>query len=714
MNSMLAKWKLRDFLAVIIFLQFIACIMMFFDVPVARQVIGFIYFTFVPGFVIIKLLKLNELDRLETVVFSVGVSVAFLMLAGLLINEICPLFGITKPLSFLPLTIILNGLILIGGVLAYLRNEGTKLWETKPFGLHPLALFLLGLPVLSVIGTICVNAYNNNLFLLSMIIVISFLFVIAITSKKLLPPKLYPIAVFVIALSLLYHCSLVSNYITSFGSDVPREYFIFRTTQENAYWISTNPFEDVRYGRGHSMLSINILPTIYSNLLNVGPAWVFKILYPLIFSFVPLGLYKVWKGGFGSKYAFISTFLFMSNAVFYTEMIGLNRQMIAELFFVLLLFTILNKKMKLNSKMTCFMLFSVALVISHYGLAEIFLFFVSLGLVLSIVMKRPSRNITIGMVVFFFVVMFSWYIYTSSSAVFDSILSYGEYVYNSLGDFFNLEAREPEVLRGLGLESPPTVWNAISRGFAYATEFLIVAGFVGLIAKRVKIRLDRDFFIFNLIAMLILALLILVPGLAETMNMTRFYHVLLFFLAPLCVIGAEFVVGLVSKRESKIWASILLLIVLVPYFLFQTGFVYEVTGSDSWSLPLSKHRMNAYRLRVLLGYVDGRDVFSTQWVLKNVDVQNTQIYADISSRNNVLFPYGMLPLEDVIVLSNVTSVTENGTIYLNRLNVIEGIIVGIHLVWNKTEFSFFDDMNKIYSNGGSEIYRNIDTINTGS
>lgn len=710
MNSISIKWKLRDFLVITLFLPFIVCALIFFDVPVARQVIGFIYFTFLPGFVFIKLLKLNELDRLETVLLSVGLSVAFLMLAGLLINEFCPLFGIREPLSFLPLAIILNGFILIGGVLAYLRTEGTELRENKTFELHLLLLFLIGLPVLTIIGTIWVKTYNNNLFLLSMIMVISLLFVIAVTSKRLFPPKLYTIAIFVIALSLLYHWSLVSNYIISLGSDIPREYFIFRNTQKNAYWNPTSPYEHIRNSKAHSMLSITILPTIYSNLLNVDSASVFKILYPLIFSFVPLGLYKVWKGKLGSKSAFISTFLFMSNAIFFTEMLGLNRQMIAELFFVLLLFVILKEKMKPNSRITCFIVFSVALVTSHYGLAEIFLIFISLALILLIAMKRPSRNITISMVFFFFVVMFSWYIFTTGSAVFESTLYFGEYVFDSLRDLFNLGAREPEVLRGLGLESPPTIWNAIGRGFAYTTEFLMVAGFIGLIIKRGKIRLDRDLFIFISIAMVVLASLVVVPGLSSTLNMTRFYHILLFFLAPLCVVGAEFLVGLVFKQKGKLWISIVLVIVLTPYFLFQTEFVYEATGSDSWSVPLSKHRMDAYKLRGLLGYVDERDVFSAQWISKNVDIQNTQLYAGLSSRNNVLFSYGMVSAEDVIVLSNVTSVTENGTIYLNRLNVVEGIILGNKpYVWNKTDFSFIEDLNRIYSNGGSEIYRNMDT-----
>jgi uncharacterized membrane protein len=309
--------------------------------------------------------------------------------------------------------------------------------------------------------------------------------------------------------------------------------------------------------------------------------------------------------------------------------------------------------------------------------------------------------------------MFSWYIFTSSSAVFENTLYFGEYVFNSLGDFFNLGAREAEVLRGLGLESSPTIWNTLSRGVAYAAEFLIVAGFVALITKKGRIRSERDFFIFISVAMVFLVSLILVPGLSSTLNMTRFFHVLLFFLAPLFIVGAEFLVKLVSswrvfKRRNEFMVSLLLLAVLVPYFLFQTEFMFEVTGSDSWSVPLSKHSMSAYRLRGSLGYADERDVFSARWVSKNVDIRNTQMYACLSSRNNVLFSYGLISAADVTVLSNVTTVTKNGIVYLNRLNNVEGIILGNkHLVWNKTEFSFIENMSRIYSNGASEIYSNV-------
>ena len=693
----------------ILFLQFIACTTVFFDVPVARQVIGFVYFTFVPGFIIIKLLKLDELDRLETILFSVGLSVAFLMLAGLFINEFCFLFGVLQPLSLMPSMIILNSLILIGGVLIYLRSEDVKLLGGDSPWPSPLALLFVCLPILSVVGAMWVNAYGNNLILLFMIIAISLLFVIGVFSKKLLPPKVYPFAVFMIAISLLYHSSLVSKYIVSFGSDVPFEYFVFKTTENSAYWSSTLPsLWSAVYGRINAMLSITILPTFYSSLLNIDATWVFKIIFPLIFSFVSLGLYQVWQTYVGKKYAFISAFLFMAMSTFYTEMLGLNRQMVGELFFVLLLLVILKKKMKPVNKMVCFMIFSFALVTSHYALAEIFLFFIFFALTPLLILKRPSRNITVSMFVFFFIVMFSWYIYTSGSSVFDSFVEFGDHVYRQLGEFSNPASRGQTVLRGLGMEEPTSIWNAISRTFAYITQALIVVGFVGLILKRIKIHFEVDYFVLSSEAMALLAALVLVPGLANTLNMTRFYHILLFFLAPFCVLGAETLARFVSKQKAQIVASILLLAVLTPYFFFQTGFVYEVTGSESWSLPLSMYRMNGYKLYRLMGYIPEQNVFGAHWLSKYVDARYTQVYADMDSRHKPLLAYGLILSSRIDVLSNTTKVETGGIIYLGRLNVVDGIVVGESMLWNSSELSFiFSDMSKIYSNGGCEVYKNI-------
>jgi uncharacterized membrane protein len=703
------KWKSKFFLLFVLFLQFTLDVTVLFDVPVARQVIGFLYLTFVPGFIIVKLLKLDELDGLEIVLFSAGFGVAFLMIAGLFINEFSFLFGVSQPLSLVPLMIVLNSLMLMGGVLVYLKSEELEIWKSEPIEKSPFALLLLCLPILSVVGAMYVNVYGNNLVLLFTIISISVLFTVCVLSNKLLPSKLYPFAVLMIAIAVLYHSSLISNYMVHFGSDIPVEYFLFKTTENNAHWCSTSPLSwGIGYSRINAMLSVTIFPTVYSTLLKIDPTWMFKLLFPLIFVFVPMGLYQIWQTYLCKKYALISTFLFMAQETFYTEMLGLNRQMIAELFFVLLLLVIVNKKMKPVNKMLCFMIFSFALVTSHYALAEIFLFFISFALISWIVLKRPSKKITISMVVFFFVVMFTWYIYTSGSVVFDSFLEFGDYVYRQLSDFFNPAARGQTVLRGLGLENPPTIWNAISRAFAYATQFLVVVGFVGLLTKRVKINVESEYFTFSFIAMAFLAALILVPGLANTLNMTRFYHILLFFLAPLCIIGAETLVKLLSKRKEELLASILSLIVLVPFFLFQTSFVYEVTGSESWSVSLSGFRMGP-KLYAHYGVVTEQEVLGARWLSQYTSTNAERLR--IHGVHSALIIYGIIPQSSMNPLSNVTVVEAGDIVYLGKVNTFYGIVIGMN-IWNITSIndSILSDIGIIYSNGDCIIYKDTNKL----
>jgi uncharacterized membrane protein len=702
MNSVLAKWKSSNFLAVIVFLQFAAFVTVFFDVPVARQVFCFVYLTFVPGLVIIKLLRLNELSDLEQFLLSIGFSVAFLMLIGLVTNESLFALGFSRPLSLLPLMIIVNAFVLVGGFFACLRSEGVGFWKLKTMrGVLPFAVPLTVVPILSIVGAMWVNIYESNVILLLLLAVVPSVFVIGIICSKLLPSRFYALAVFVIAIALLFHSSLISQYWVPYGSDTSGEYLVFKTTQNNAYWGQS--FANSNIARYNSMLSITILPTVYSVVMNLDATFVIKMLYPLLFAFVPLALYCLWRTSFGDKKAFAAAFLLMATNAFYGEMLGLARQMVAMLFFVLLLLVMLSDKMKPSSKVVSFMIFSFALVVSHYDLAEIFLFLILAVWVSSVAMKRFSRNLSVTMILSFFVIAFSWYLFASGSATFDSIVSTANHVLQQLGQFFNPSSRGTTVLIALGLESSPSILNSVSRVFAYLTELFTVVGFIGLIKGRKKRQLKIEYFVLTIMAMTLLAALVLVPGLAATMNMTRFYQVLLFFLAPLCILGIENFARLLFKRRVALGASILIVIVLVPYFLFQTNFMYEVTGSQSWSFPLSKYRMTNTYLRWNIGYFDESEIVGALWLSQNVNVESSKVYADASSVNVVLHGYAMILNTEV--LSNVTVPSANATIYLNRANLVDEIGVVLDYFWNTTSISStLNFANKVYSNGGCEIY----------
>jgi len=419
--------KRLDFLLAIIFLQSVIYMLVVFDITVARQIIGFLYFTFLPGYLIVKLLKFH-FRTLETLIFSVGFSIASLMLVGLFLNELGSMAGILQPLSTIPLLVTLNLLVLVITALTCGRGASFELFDRVSFGLVKWAVPLMLPLVLSIVGAMLVNMYGDNLILLIMILTISSIATVLIL-KNNFTSKVYAFAVFIIGISLLYHSSLISRYLCSFGSDIAPEFYTSKHTQMNSYWSSTPPaYFSLSIGRLNNMLSITILPTVYCNLLNLDFAWIFKLISPLIFAFVPICLYHLWQEGFGDKYAFISAFFFMATGTFFSELLGLNRQMIGELFFALLLFILLYKNMNYFQRMFSFTIFGFVLVVSHYALAEIFLFLIVFAWVCMFILKRHSNNLTVGMVALFFVIMFAWYIYTSRSSVFTSFLEYADHV----------------------------------------------------------------------------------------------------------------------------------------------------------------------------------------------------------------------------------------------------------------------------------------------
>jgi len=75
------------------------------DIPVFRQILGFILLAFVPGMLFLCILKPDKLDMADKFVLSVGLSISFIMGVGILINTLYPRFGYETPLSLISLLI---------------------------------------------------------------------------------------------------------------------------------------------------------------------------------------------------------------------------------------------------------------------------------------------------------------------------------------------------------------------------------------------------------------------------------------------------------------------------------------------------------------------------------------------------------------------------------------------------------------------------------
>ena len=119
------KYFTQHFLGIVVFLQVIMYLTLFLNFTLAREVIGIFYLTFIPGFVFLKLLKL-ELETTEFILYLLALASLFLMMAGLLINQFGPMVGISFPLATLPLSLLINTIVLGATAVAYLKQGKIK------------------------------------------------------------------------------------------------------------------------------------------------------------------------------------------------------------------------------------------------------------------------------------------------------------------------------------------------------------------------------------------------------------------------------------------------------------------------------------------------------------------------------------------------------------------------------------------------------------
>src|SRR5665647_2201118 len=94
--------------------------------PVMREFISLIYLCFIPGATILGVLK-YEGTREEGFLYSVGLSLFYLMIVSLLLNIIIPIFGLYNPISLFPLLITITALQILLCVVIY-KNDANFDW----------------------------------------------------------------------------------------------------------------------------------------------------------------------------------------------------------------------------------------------------------------------------------------------------------------------------------------------------------------------------------------------------------------------------------------------------------------------------------------------------------------------------------------------------------------------------------------------------------
>ena len=366
---------------------FVTNIAVLFDIPVLRQISGFVFLTFIPGFLFLSILKLNRLGLAEKIVLSVGLSVAFSMFFGVAIGGLLPALGHNQPLSTTSLLASFSTATIIMAVIAYMRNKDTTLsFSSLKLTTREKALLIVpsAFPLLSIIGMRTMNLADNNSILMLLLIMIPAYGIFVSFSHRETSGRVYPIAIFLISVSLLLMYSLRSTHII--GSDTHRTYFMFLTTMDNLKW------SQLGFGNLDSALSITVLPAVYQAFLSIDPEYLFKILCSLIVSVVPLASYLIAKKYIGNFYAFLASLLLMSQITFLWTP-SYARVNIAILFFALAIMVMFNDSIGRFNKTALFIIFSASIIVSHYGVTYVTFFaLIATWFVMQILSKIVSHK----------------------------------------------------------------------------------------------------------------------------------------------------------------------------------------------------------------------------------------------------------------------------------------------------------------------------------
>jgi len=358
--------KNKIFFGIIIF-GLIVNLLVFFDIQYLYlgAIFSFIFLTTVPGLLIMLVLKISEVDFWEYLVYTIGLSVAFLMFGGLFINWVLPLVGIYKPLSIVPLLISFDIFLLIFWIIALKRNNKIYL-KVEPPRLDLINKSFLIIPtifpILSILGAITLNNHGPNYLPLIVLGGIAiYVFFVALLRKKL-NKNIYPWSIVMISLSLLLAGSLRSWYVS--GIDTNLEYYIFQLIKERQYW-NIQQFNHAY----NACLSVSILPTILSAFIKINNQYIFKLIITMIFSLTPLVVYLFLKKFANEILVFLAVFFFMSQPTFINWASLPIRQEIALLFFSLGLFIQFNEKFSQSLRNVLFIIFGFSMVVSHYTTA---------------------------------------------------------------------------------------------------------------------------------------------------------------------------------------------------------------------------------------------------------------------------------------------------------------------------------------------------------
>ena len=700
-TSLDVTFSTRRLIITILLLQLVVAILISNPVSIVREAICLFYLTFVPGLLILSILKIR-LDFTETVLLSIGLSISSIMFIVVIFNVLSRSLGFEKPISEMPLFLLLTGFVLLLCLICYLRSKDFSTTFHLKVPLVPmLSLWLLPL---SIYGAYQLIVYDSNVLLLLLYAILC-VFPLLVAFNKI-PREVYPLIIWITSISLLYPRYAGLNYVS--------ETIMPGVVIRYGFWEPA-----IFYGHNSLLFNTIVHPTFFficgfGDILSE-----LKIVVPFVSSFTPVILYQLFKKKMDERTAFMSSMLFMFFFWFYSA--GSPRQEQAELFLVLLLLSAFNDRLNSGNNVLLSIVFALSLIASHYGTSYLFMFslifaFIAISICKKSGIDSESKHLSsFNFSLVYLTATLAWYMYTAGSANFITLVNFYNFFFEHLGELFS-----PEASHALG--SLTKNWNSTSiEILKYLMIFicgLIAVGVLHSFYRQIRERKIEEYLILSL-SFLIMLVATLLP-ISGGFDTSRIFHITLILLAPFSVIGLKVILG---RFGNQIASKHLILFagLLIVFFLLNCGFIAEFIPNDySPNAYINKGKIIAsdnIQAKYLLYrdyYVPSQDVQASEWI-KEYGETAWRAYCDrLSWGILTASKYGQLPeeikerLPKGVILCENTEIKEGSYIFLAYHNTVEKLVFVIEKSvrsFNQNELPL-KDMSKIYNNGDSIIYTN--------
>ena len=154
------------------------------------------------------------------------------------------------------------------------------------------------------------------------------------------------------------------------------------------------------------------------------------------------------------------------------------------------------------------------------------------------------------------------------------------------------------------------------------------------------------------------------------------------------------------ENALQVRAYLIILLVLIPYFMCTTGTMYRI-----FDVP-REITLNSEGVQYNASYIHDQGSYGAKWLGKIYAEQNSpRIYTDYYGAIRLISQGEISPNIDQWSLVEHKKIA--GYIYLRYYNVVdEKLMDGSGMEYNMTEYSdIFIERNRIYNNGGSEVWR---------